>query len=85
MSLTTEQAQGMRSRPRMSEILELKRARAVQLTEIPMVRQPARLSGYSSKVFSYRWLWQEHIDSCYVTNPETNQREFVESLVDART
>jgi hypothetical protein len=67
-----------------AQIDDLRRARAVPFKDIPGVRKPARVNDYWELRTAYRMLFRTHLESCYATNPETGEKEFVEQLVDAR-
>jgi len=66
------------------QIEDLRRARSVQLSEIPGARQAARVNDYWELRTIFRMLAHKHLESCYATNLESGEREFVEQLVDAR-
>ena len=69
---------------RKDQVDDLRRARTVQLSDVPGARLAARANDYWELRTTARMLYRKHLESCYATNPVTGEREFVEQLVDAR-
>jgi hypothetical protein len=69
---------------RKAQVEDLRRANAVKFEDIPGVRKPSRVNDSWELRTAYRMLFRAHLDSCYASNPETGEQEFVEQLVDAR-
>jgi len=67
-----------------SRIDDLRRARSVQLSDIPGVRKAARVNDYWELRTTAKMLIQKHLESCYAADPVSGVLEFVEQLVDAR-
>jgi len=67
-----------------AEVDDLRRSRTVQFDDIAGTRKQARLDDYWSLRTAFMMLFRKHLESCYATNPETGEKEFVEQLVDAR-
>ena len=66
------------------QIDDLRRARTVQLWDIPGTRKAARVNDYWELRSTAKWLIQKHLESCYAADPVSGVLEFVEQLVDAR-
>ena len=69
---------------RKAQVEDLRRANAVKFEDIPGVRKPSRVNDSWELRTAYRMLFRAHLDSCYASNPETGEQEFVEQLVDVR-
>jgi hypothetical protein len=69
---------------RKAQVDDLRRARSVRFEDIPGVRKPTRVNDYWELRSAWMHLYRTHLNSCYATNPETGEQEFVEQLVDAR-
>lgn len=68
-------------RPR---IIDRVRQEAVEMTDSPNRRKPARVADAQRQRDQAVWLMGEHIKSAFMVNPETGLKEFVESLIDYR-
>ena len=65
-------------------ILDLKRARVVELADIPMSRLPARVQGLSDRILLAKELTRRHLETCWQPHPVSGETVFMDGMVDYR-
>ena len=62
---------------RKAQVEDLRRARTVQLSDIPGTRKAARVNDFWELRTTAKMLIQKHLESCYAADPVSGVLEFV--------